>query len=187
MTDLNSSAATILEREALINRVFTDAEDGETFEVVRYLKGWYTLVNIMDERVTMKLRHDDLVDGLEDEDFEVEDEAEDEEAESKMAGQLRKYRELYVPTIAASGRKSLSNGDTIAMALEMHELDGLYQVVAALTDMDCTEKYAHLNVGSQRMNLGNRLRAAYMKEDHKHHTAVKEWADVRAEGMKAVD
>ncbi len=68
-------------------------------------------------------------------------------------------REKYVPTRSASGAKSLSNGDEIAQALEGLGLEALYAIADKLIkDNEFKAKYGHLNVGMQRMNIGNRLR-----------------------------
>lgn len=67
----------------------------------------------------------------------------------------------YKKTTAASGRKSYDVGDDIAKLLRGKELAEVYELAAK--KLDCSvrslkEKYGHLNVGQQRMNLGNRLR-----------------------------
>lgn len=121
---------------------------------------------------------DDLAD-IEDE------EAEDEEATSKMSKQLERYRKGYVPTIAASGRKSLSNGDDLAQALETYPLDALYATVADIFEIDLQTQYAHLNLGSQRMNLGNRMRAAFNKVEHPKHDLVGQWVKARLETINS--
>lgn len=62
---------------------------------------------------------------------------------------------------AASGRKSLDNGDVIALSLRGKSLGEAYDITAAALGVDIkslAKKYAHLNPGMQRMALGNRLR-----------------------------
>lgn len=69
--------------------------------------------------------------------------------------------DAYQDGRAASGAKTKHNGDPVAVALGGATLDETYAVASALTDVaepELREKYAHLNVGMQRMNLGNRIR-----------------------------
>lgn len=63
----------------------------------------------------------------------------------------------------AGGHVSVNNGDELATKLLGKDLDFVYAHAAKLLKVDEAElrtKYAHLNVGMQRMNLGNRMRAA---------------------------
>lgn len=137
-----------------------------------FVKGWATvewIVGTNAEVHTAKVRASDL--------FPYEEEAT--EQGGRMAGILAKYRARYVPSVAASGKKSLHAGDTVAKALEYTELDYVYGVAADLLSIpleDLKSKYEHLNLGSQRMNLGNRLRAAYKRGEE----SVVKWADAKA-------
>lgn len=80
----------------------------------------------------------------------------------------------YVKTRTASGKTSLRSTDPVAGALEGLTLDETYRVCAKLTGIAATvlhkgdgEKmkgYDHLNVGMQRMSLGNRIRGAIGKD-----------------------
>ena len=67
--------------------------------------------------------------------------------------------------------RSMDNNDPIAQALRaIDSLDEMYEYVAQQLQMDEVElrqKYGHLNSGMQRMNLGNRLRAAARKAAQK--------------------
>lgn len=93
---------------------------------------------------------------------------EDDNEKPTMAGQLKRYREGYVPTTAYSGRKSLNNGDDLAT-----EMAGLTPVqvcsaaerICGLETGELVAKYENLNPGQQRMNAGNRIRAAVKRED----------------------
>lgn len=63
----------------------------------------------------------------------------------------------------ASGNPSVDNGDKVATLLRGRTLDEVYALTAKKTETaekDLRAKYKHLNVGMQRMNLGNKLRAA---------------------------
>ena len=98
-----------------------------------------------------------------------EDLALDEQDESTgMAKTLANYRERYVVSISASGRKSKACGDEVSQLLE-----GLSHLqVAQVADCVMGEstgfhyaKYEHLNNGQIRMNSGNRVRAAIKRGD----------------------
>lgn len=57
----------------------------------------------------------------------------------------------------------IDNGDDVASLLRGRSLDEVYKVVAKqtkLAESDLRAKYQHLNVGMQRMCIGNKLRAA---------------------------
>lgn len=63
----------------------------------------------------------------------------------------------------AGGNTSVDNGDAIAARLRGATLDAVYAGAAEVleeNEADLRAKYAHLNIGMQRMNLGNRIRAA---------------------------
>lgn len=70
----------------------------------------------------------------------------------------------------AAGHASVNCGDALATKLMGKTLDDVYAeaaVVLAEPEADLRKKYAHLNVGMQRMNLGNRMRAAGAKQETK--------------------
>jgi hypothetical protein len=74
----------------------------------------------------------------------------------------------YVSTKAASGAKSQHNGDPVASLLAGQPVLAVFAIAAAMgtvTSQDLQDKYAHLNVGQQRMNLGNRIRGSVNKMD----------------------
>lgn len=70
----------------------------------------------------------------------------------------------YQAVKSAGGNSSLDNGDALAKKLRGMELDEVYREFARLTskaEADAMRKrYKDLNPGMQRMNLGNRMRAA---------------------------
>lgn len=73
---------------------------------------------------------------------------------------------LYERTKSATGHSSRDTADATAMALRGQTLDEIYAVAAQqlkVPEQDLRAKYARLNVGMQRMNLGNRMRAAQAK------------------------
>lgn len=69
-------------------------------------------------------------------------------------------KDKYVATKTSKGTKSLSNGDDIALALEGLTIEQVHKAGKTLLGMDTAEKYANLNEGMQRMNVGNRIRSA---------------------------
>lgn len=81
---------------------------------------------------------------------------------------VRPNTESYTKTRTASGNTSLHNGDPVASKLVELLLDEVYAVASKLLGVDVdtlVEKYKHLNLGMQRMNLGNRIRGAVAKID----------------------
>lgn len=83
-------------------------------------------------------------------------------------------RSGYVKTRTATGKVSLRSDDPVAGALEGLTLDETYKVCAKMTGMTIAalhggdgkkmKGYDHLNVGMQRMSLGNRIRGAIGKD-----------------------
>lgn len=69
----------------------------------------------------------------------------------------------YVKATTASGNTSLNCGDELAKKLEGKDLDAVYKLASKtleIPEKDLRSRYKKLNVGMQRMNLGNRMRAA---------------------------
>lgn len=72
----------------------------------------------------------------------------------------------YTKSKSASGKKSMHNGDPVAVMLDQATLEETTKIAAAVcevTQKELTEKYAHLNIGQQRMNMGNRIRGVVNK------------------------
>lgn len=72
----------------------------------------------------------------------------------------------YQSARSASGSKSMHNGDAVACALvgaTLAEVVKLGAEVLECTQKELTEKYAKLNIGQQRMNIGNRIRGVVNK------------------------
>lgn len=68
----------------------------------------------------------------------------------------------YVAVKSAGGNSSLDCGDDLATKLRGMELDEVYALASKkleLPEKVLRARYANLNVGMQRMNLGNRMRA----------------------------
>jgi hypothetical protein len=70
----------------------------------------------------------------------------------------------YVAVKSANGNSSLDNGDSVAKKLRSLDLEGVYKEYARVCGKEeaaaMRKRYAKLNPGMQRMNLGNRMRAA---------------------------
>ena len=83
---------------------------------------------------------------------------------------LSKYNKVKAP----GGGVSYNNGDSTAKKLEGKTLDEVYKIVAKDTKQDEKElraKYKHLNVGMQRMALGNMHRKGPRTEKEKKKAA----------------
>lgn len=77
------------------------------------------------------------------------------------ADYLQRY-ERTVRVIDGEKVRSMDNGDAVARCLREMTLEEVYEYVSCTLNVSAEElhaKYAHLNNGGQRMNLGNRLRA----------------------------
>jgi len=148
--------------------------DNHQGDVVSINKGWYEVAILgFDLSVKCRLKH--LVSlelpkeiKLEDDAEDAED-AEDEESDPRaMTNVLGKYRDAYVDSMSISGNKTKHNGDVLAMALEGLTPKEVLCMAETLLDFnqgELVERYAHLNKGQQRMNGGNRLRAALKRGD----------------------
>jgi hypothetical protein len=90
--------------------------------------------------------------------------------EESAAKEVRVKPDLskYVKGVSGSGKKTMRTNDHVAASLDGFTLDEVYRVASELTDTpekEYRDKYSHLNVGMQRMNLGNRIRGAIAKQD----------------------
>lgn len=76
---------------------------------------------------------------------------------------VRPDTENYTKSKSANGSSTLHNGDVVATGLASLLLDETYSVASKLLDVAVAtleQKYENLNLGMQRMNLGNRIRGA---------------------------
>lgn len=92
-------------------------------------------------------------------------------AEQEKEVRIRPNLEKYVKGVSGSGKRTLRTNDPIAAALDGFTLDEVYAVASKMTEIsqkDLKEKYGHLNIGMQRMNLGNRIRGVVAKLDKAH-------------------
>lgn len=68
----------------------------------------------------------------------------------------------------ANGHSTMDNGDELAVQLRGLDLDEVYRKASKILGEPQTAlraRYEHLNVGMQRMNLGNRMRASMATEE----------------------
>lgn len=73
----------------------------------------------------------------------------------------------YKKAVTALGNTTLDSGDELAVKLRGQELDDVYREASKVLGVPQTElkaKYTRLNAGMQRMNLGNRMRAAAIRK-----------------------
>lgn len=79
---------------------------------------------------------------------------------------LREYATGYhkdTEKKTAGGNTSIDNDDEVAKKFRGKDLDAVYAMTAkalGVTEKELRARYTKLNVGMQRMNLGNRFRAA---------------------------
>ena len=118
-------------------------------------RGWLTISNGEEER---KVRVKDLVP------YEPKHSDEDEPQPRGMAKTLNRYRGNYEPHLTPQGKTSLSNGDWLAQQLAGLTPGEVLSVGGRVLGLDVRGLYGHLNPGQQRMNAGNRLRAAIKKD-----------------------
>lgn len=78
------------------------------------------------------------------------------------AAYLERYQRYTRQDETGAKVRSVDNGDAVARCLREMTLEEVYEYVSCTLNVSAEElhaKYAHLNNGGQRMNLGNRLRA----------------------------
>lgn len=140
-------------------------DEGAELEVVSVKGRW---VKLDDDRNISRAQAAEWRQAYLDENAEEEDGGEEEEDEGKMAQTLRKYRQGYVKTASYNGNHSLDNGDEVAELLRgmsPQEVCALADKAFGQPEFHHWEKYQSLNVGSRRMNAGNRIRAAVKRGD----------------------
>jgi hypothetical protein len=85
---------------------------------------------------------------------------------SEGATKIRPDVTDYVAGVSGSGKKTKNCGDTVAATLNGLSLDDVAEIAGHMLGQPAAEvaaKYSHLNVGQQRMNLGNRIRGVVAK------------------------
>ena len=100
----------------------------------------------------------------EDAHFELLAQADQSDGAERPLTRIRNYQ--YEVCLSASGKKSKDNADEVAVMLRGKTLDEVYEIAESWLIISAEElkaRYAHLNAGQQRMNVGNRLRACIKK------------------------
>ena len=79
---------------------------------------------------------------------------------------LPQYTAYAIQLADGTKKRSIDKGDTVALTLRKLTLDAVYATASSATGISqvgLRDRFAHLNPGMQRMNLGNMIRKA-MKE-----------------------
>ncbi|MDH3375380.1 MAG: hypothetical protein OEQ39_00215 [Gammaproteobacteria bacterium] len=100
--------------------------------------------------------------------IEIATELANEEGKPSMGEILSKYRPGYAISVTPNGRKSRYNADDVAETLvgyEPSQIIGAGEKLLGFKKGELFEKYEGMNQGQQRMNIGNRLRAAVKRGD----------------------
>lgn len=95
----------------------------------------------------------------------------EEKASEVKEVRIKPKLENYVGGVSGSGKRTKNCGDDIAQALDGFTLEEVQSVASKMRDIPVKElaaKYEHLNIGQQRMNLGNLIRGAVAKLDKAH-------------------
>lgn len=106
-------------------------------------------------------------------------------SEEKKEPVVKVNRDRYQTTRSAAGSKSLSCGDEVASTLEGLTIDELFKIGDSFLGEDFRERYAKLNVGMQRMNMGNRIRAKVRALDNEGKSGVDALKKAAAPYVKA--
>ena len=96
--------------------------------------------------------------------------------------------ENYVNGVSGSGKRTKRADDAVAAALDGFTVQETADEAARMCDIpakDLLDKYSHLNVGMQRMNLGNRIRGAVAKLDKAHEADKAVVPGLRTLGIEA--
>jgi hypothetical protein len=93
---------------------------------------------------------------------EEQDDGDDDRYTTAMSRTIARYVHRYVPGRNASGTATKTCGDELAIAWLQMDVEAFCYYAANLLGMS-PGHYLHLNPGQQRMNFGNRLRAAIRK------------------------
>ena len=129
-----------------LNKEYTDGEFTGTCTLIA--KGWVTLTS--EDGEEKKFRAKNLK--------EVGEQAQD-----TMSGKLARYRKNY-----KKAGDTFHCNDPLANAMHGKELEEVYTIAGELlefTEDELYAKYEHLNAGAQRMNLGNRIRCQFKKNN----------------------
>lgn len=163
-----------------IGQTILDTKTEQVGTIVAIAKGWYTVE--LEDGEEIKRRAADL-EAYEGETLDEEPEEEDEETiGGTMSKKLRRYAQNYAKAKTTKGKPTKHCGDFTASLMVGLTLDQVYQLAARITEgtpETLRQRYGHLNLGQQRMNLGNRIRGAlkrFEEEDPKSAASVRDSA-----------
>jgi hypothetical protein len=91
--------------------------------------------------------------------------------EVEGAVRIKPDLEKYVNGVSGSGKRTKNCGDDVAQITDGFTVEELAAVTSKMRDIpanDLLDKYDHLNVGMQAMNLRNLIRGAVTKLDKAH-------------------
>ena len=96
-----------------------------------------------------------------------EDSTDEAKPHPSLAQAIKERRDRYQVHVV-NGKKSVNNGDAVALALAPLDPDQVVELAERLLFPDepsgsLAARYSHLNPGQRRMNAGNRIRAAVKK------------------------
>ena len=153
-------------------RTIADNDDDRVYGTIKGYTDTHATIEIAGTALISDIERSELEKATKDEIEAVIAEAvaqqqEDEDEDDGKSGStfrrlvIRTKAEQYQIYLSLSGKKSLDNGDQVALLLRGKTLDEVYSLTAEhllTTVEELKERYKHLNAGQQRMNLGNRLR-----------------------------
>lgn len=117
-------------------------------QIVSEKRGWVTFTNSKGETIKARKSQIELIEGS---------------LANRRVGDRKYNCTKYVVTESASGNFTMNNGDELAQELHGKELDVVYKKAAQILNEPIKAlkaRYEKLNVGMQRMCLGNRIRGA---------------------------
>lgn len=109
-----------------------------------------------------------------------------EKTEATEKTSIRPNMDKYTKGRTATGAISHHSGDVVASNLEGTTVDEVASIAVELTgDKDLATKYEHLNVGMQRMNLGNKIRGGIAAIDKANEKEIAKAVKEAGEGADA--
>lgn len=147
------------------------SESGDLYRVLELKRGGWLSVESLETGAIGNIRANTVELSEPEPEDENNDEQEQDEIEStggRMAQTLARYRARYPKAVKPNGKSTQDLNDQIAQLLRPLDpvevcniADRIFNVPTGTHAL----KYAHLNNGQQRMNSGNRIRAAFKKAD----------------------
>lgn len=117
-------------------------------QIVSEKRGWVTFLDAKGTEVKARKSQIELIEGS---------------LSNRRVGNRRYDCRKYTITKSADGHFTMNNGDEVATKLHGKEIDEVYKHASSVLQEPVRAlkaKYANLNLGMQRMCLGNRIRGA---------------------------